>query len=97
MRRIRFHEAATRDLRQIAAQTRQRWGNAQASTYNDALRRDIKSLPEFALRFPEHGESGLGLRKMRSGHHLVFYRVGEETIKVVRVLHERMDSSGHLG
>lgn len=53
-----------------------------------ALRADIESLAEFAERFPVHDESGLGLRRMRSGRHLVFYLVEERAIDVVRVLPE---------
>lgn len=97
MRRIKFRTAATRDLRQIARQTRDRWGADQAGGYADALRRDIKILAKFALRFPEHEGSGLGFRKLRSGHHMIFYLVREREIEIVRVLHERMDSSLRLG
>jgi toxin ParE1/3/4 len=96
VRRVRFRASASRDLRQIASQTRQRWGAAQAARYVDRLRQDIQSLMEFALRFPLHEGSSVPLRKMPSGHHIVFYLVSETEVEVVRVLHERMDAGLRL-
>ena len=96
MRRIRFRTSASRDLRQIANQTRQRWGADQAAKYVDRLRSDIKSLAEFALRFPLLEDTRLSLRKMPSGYHLVFYLVSETEVEIVRVLHERMEARHRL-
>lgn len=80
----------------IAASTRKRWGSDQAASYIAALRKQIKSLCEFSERFPEAEEGYRGLRKMRSGHHLVFYLIGEDTIEIICILHERMDAGLQL-
>jgi toxin ParE1/3/4 len=92
VRRLRFRTPASSDLRQIANQTRQRWDADQAARYVDRLRGDIKSLAEFALRFPLLEDTRLSLRKMPSGHHLVFYLVTETEVEIVRVLHEGMEA-----
>ena len=37
-----------------------------------------------------------GYRKFRVGRHVIFYRVIEQRIDVVRVLHQQMDFESHL-
>lgn len=90
MTRLSFRQEASADLRRIAAETRKAWGEDQAKRYADALRRDIKSLLEFPLRYPEF-EPRPGLRRMNSGRHAVFYIVAEDRIEIVRVLHVGSD------
>lgn len=82
MRETRLRPVAAADVEAIADQAR---------IYVGALRHDIASLSTDAERFPLHEETRLGLRRMRSGQHLVFYLVGDHAVEVVRVLHERMD------
>jgi toxin ParE1/3/4 len=98
MFRLSYRASAVRDLRKIAAATRQKWDLDQARSYGDGLRKDIKSLRQFPLRFPLHGGAGAAkLRKMRSGHHLVFYLVEDDAVEIVRVLHERIAVETRLG
>ena len=88
---ITYRPEADKDIENIADYTIERWGPEQAHKYVATLRADIESLSNFAKRFPVHGASGLGLRKMISGHHLVFYLLSDEAVEIVRILHERMD------
>jgi toxin ParE1/3/4 len=37
-----------------------------------------------------------GLRNIRAGQHVVFYRVDERSIRIVRILHAKMDPGVHL-
>ncbi|HEY6816788.1 MAG TPA: type II toxin-antitoxin system RelE/ParE family toxin [Croceibacterium sp.] len=87
---------AEADIELIADYTIARWGLEQARTYTATLRADIASLASFPERFPVHAQSGLGLQRMRSGHHLVFYLVSEVATEIVRVLHERQDPTPDL-
>ena len=87
---------AEADIEDIADYTIERWGPEQARTYLAAIRADIASLTKFTERFPIHEQTGLGLRRMLSGHHLVFYLVTDKAIEVVRVLHERRDPTREL-
>lgn len=91
MKSLRYRASAIRDLRCIAASTRDRWGDDQAKKYSDQLRSDIKSLREFALRFPEHAARSGRYRKMRSGSHVVFYLVDDVHVEIVRVVHQSRD------
>jgi toxin ParE1/3/4 len=87
---------AEADIHEVADYTIQRWGRRQARTYVAALRTDIARLRDYAERFPVHERSGLGLRRMRSGHHLIFYLVAAGRVEVVRILHERKDPDREL-
>ena len=91
MLEVLLRPEAEADIDGIADYTIERWGREQARTYVAALRADIASLSEFAQRFPIHEQTRLGLRRMGSGHHLVFYLVGENAVEVVRVRHQRSD------
>jgi|TARA_R100001244_G_scaffold44182_8_gene39959 toxin ParE1/3/4 len=88
---ISYRPAAIADIEEIAEYTIERWGRNQGRSYVAALRKDIESLTEFALRYPLHETSKLNLRRMNSGHHLVFYLVTDQSVEIIRILHERMD------
>ncbi len=90
---ILLRPEAETDIENIADYTIERWGRRQAESYISALRGDITSLVQFSKRFPIHEPTGLALRRMRSGHHLIFYLISDEAIEIVRVLHERSDPS----
>lgn len=93
---ILLRPQAEADIENIADYTIERWGREQAESYVAALRADIASLGEFAERYPIHEQTGLGLRRMGSGHHLVFYLIGKDAVEVVRILHERRDPTREL-
>ena len=93
---IVYRPAAITDIQDIATYTAERWRRNQARSYLAALRRDIESLTEFALRYPMHEASALDLRSMNSGHHIVFYLVTDQTVEIIRILHERMDVDGSV-
>ena len=95
--RLQFREAASADMRRISAETRARWGAAQAAVYANNLRNDIKSLCAYPQRFPEFASHHPGVRRMNSGRHAVFFLVSSDSIEVVRVLHTAMNFDDWLG
>lgn len=93
-RDIIYRPEAISDIKNIAEYTIERWGRNQAQSYVAALRKDVESLTTFALRYPIHEPSTLDLRRMNSGHHLIFYLVADRSVEIIRILHERMDVDG---
>jgi toxin ParE1/3/4 len=85
-----FRAEASADLRRIAAETRRAWGEEQAKVYVSGLRDAIKSLRDYPLRYPAF-DPRPGLTRMNSGRHAVFYRVGDTSIEIIRVLHVASD------
>lgn len=95
MRKLTFRAAASAELRGIARYTKREWGPEQARRYSAQLRQRIKSLRKFPLRYPEV-DGYPGMREMRCGQHVVFYRVSESVIEIIHVVHVAADFDNWL-
>ncbi|HEU4854330.1 MAG TPA: type II toxin-antitoxin system RelE/ParE family toxin [Nitrosospira sp.] len=99
MSRHKFHlvfaDLAQRDIDDILAYTLENRGAGQLEKYKIMLDTAFKEIEQN----PDMGKSGLlpGLRRFPAGSHVIFYRVDDTSISVIRVLHGRMDYSRHLG
>ena len=96
MRSIVVRPEAEVDIEDAADYTMEQWGRDQARRYIGNIRKAIDRLAIDGLRFPEETEAYPGLRRMRSGHHFIFFLVDDEKVDVVRVMHERRDAVRHL-
>ena len=94
---LRIGRAALRDLEAIWSYTSKAWGREQADIYIAALHRDMARLRDHPELGPHHASRVGKFRKLASGHHLIFYRVLEAEVTVIRILHERMDTQRQLG
>ena len=92
MTRIILAAAATRDLREA-------WEYIAVDSPDraDAFLNRLDELFETLASFPEMGTSreefGPGLRSFPVGNHLVFYRLGDGTIEIARILSGYRDLS----
>jgi toxin ParE1/3/4 len=89
MARFRSSHEAASDIETIAFYTRDRWGPVQAIAYVD-------SLFEACGRIAEHPEIGVVIdgfegqvRRFRSGHHVLHYRVLDSVVEIIAFRHER--------
>jgi toxin ParE1/3/4 len=73
-----------------------RWGLEQAEIYTRQLWKDIAAVAEHPSRGSECSEVRRGYRQYPSGSHVLFYRLANDGIDVVRILHERMDYERHI-
>lgn len=99
MAEYRLSPAAERDIEGIWDYTVERWGLAQANRYADALFGVFHELAN-----DPHGARSVACDAIRAGYrrrsierHIVFFRLTEYGVAIIRVLHERMDVSRHLG
>ena len=101
---VRLSEAAERDVRDIAVWTHYTFGAAQAERYVDALSLTLDRLLH-GPRVPgvrQHAEIDADLFslrvriKRRRGPHLIFFRVNQREIVVLRILHDAMDLDRHV-
>jgi toxin ParE1/3/4 len=87
---------AFNDLEAIWQYTFDTWSIKQANEYYNFI---IASILLLCLN-PKKGrpisEVRIGYRKLKIKSHLLIYKIEEEQIFVVRILHERMDISTHL-
>ena len=103
--RVRLSQAAEADFSAIVAWTATHFSNVQAQKYAEVLTQSIAALHEGpdVLGAKTRDDIGHGLKSLhvaRMGHkgsHFVVFREGtENTIDVLRVLHESMDLARHL-
>lgn len=91
-------ECAKKDLLNIWDYTVEEWSKEQAvKYYNDLLDtcEEIAKHPDLMGR--SYGNVRPGIHGALSGRHVIFFRVlSKEKIRIVRVLHGRMDYSRHL-
>ena len=87
---------AESDLVDIWVYTASEWSVDQADKYLDKLERGINQL----LDHPELGTDCShvlpGYRQLHQEHHLIFYRLENSYVLIVRVLHEDMDAPRRL-
>lgn len=95
MSRIAFTPAAAADLSDIWDHTAETWGLAQAERYTDDIRDLCIELAE-GRRTGRRVEVRAGYLKYPVGRHVLFFRVNEAGIEVIRILHQRMDVARHL-
>jgi toxin ParE1/3/4 len=98
MAEFRLTPAAERDLEGIWDYTAERWGRAQAERYVDGL---IEAFARLAadpqsLQTERCDELRAGYRRCGVQRHVVYYRVADYGVAVIRVLHQRMDAPRHL-
>lgn len=96
MKRYRFTPAAQRDLSEIWDFTQERWDVRQAETYISEIRAAIERVADHPARGRICDAIRQGYRRYAIGSHLVFYLETEDTVDVIRTLHQRMDPSRHL-
>lgn len=99
MPEYRLSRLALADLKSIGRYTVQRWGPDQADRYLDDLRRIFDLLAANPTLGRSCNHIRRGYRRMEHGRHVIFYRkrTGKGGIDVIRILHEHMLTSGHLG
>jgi toxin ParE1/3/4 len=89
-------EAAKADLKNIWRFSSERWGPEQADAYIAALDGLMRDAAAGKLHCREIGFVSPGLFKARAMKHFLYFRDVAGGIRVVRILHERMDETLHL-
>jgi toxin ParE1/3/4 len=74
----------------------EQWGNTQRDTYNAALERALRRIGDHPRIGPARPEIGTGVRSVLVREHVVSYRIEADKIRVLRILHQRMDAASHL-
>jgi toxin ParE1/3/4 len=96
MAKIKVSREARADLKGIFEYTQQTWGRAQADKYLGMIERACYFLAKHPTSGRACDEFVPGLKCYPAGKHYIFYRNREDTIEVVRVLHQAMDVSRHI-
>ena len=87
---------ARRDLQAIARYSEKEWGSAQRAQYMAAIREKFSLLLGRPAIGAPRNDIAPGYRCLPVGRHLIFYRVEEESLIILRVLHQRIDVRLHF-
>ena len=96
MAEYRLSPAAERDLVGIWRYTRREWGLQQADRYTDLLTEAFRVLAESPQSAPACDHIRQGYRRRNIERHMIYFRITDYGIAIIRVLHERMDAPRHL-
>jgi len=93
-RRIELSQQAKEDFRDILSYTLTTWGESQLARYRASINDALHAI----LHDPSVGRPSVkpSLKVLAVERHRIFYRTIDDTTYVVRILHERMDTSRHL-
>ena len=87
---------AVSDLEEIWLYTVESWSVEQADRYYNLIFDEVN----YICKNPNAGKSNEHIRKgyraSKVKFHLIFYRVLNDTIEIIRILHERMDIENRL-
>ena len=80
---------ADRDYHNILLFSELRWGRGQRTAYRSLIQNALRTIREH----PDIGKSRSdlvnGMRSFAAQEHVIFYRIGDATIEVARILHSR--------
>ena len=87
---------AISDLEEIWLYTVEKWSIEQADRYYNLIFDEISYICKNinAGKSMEHVRKGYRASKVKS--HYIFYRILNDTIEIIRILHERMDIENRL-
>lgn len=92
----RLSPAALNDLDAIWDYTARTWSVGQAETYIRGLAVDMDLLVQHPGIARERTEIRPPVRLYRSGSHLIIYRIEEEWLQVLRIVHARQNWVAYL-
>jgi toxin ParE1/3/4 len=92
---VRYSRRAEADLLEIGEYTLTTWGTAQADRYLAEIENCCERLCVNPLLGVSCDHLRPGLRRIRQGQHLIYYRSTPERILVIRILNRRMRAETH--
>lgn len=84
------------DLSEIWDYTFSQWGVGQAEKYVRELWSAMECTASDPTKSVDIGDVRRRYRKFRAGSHVIFFKLTDAGIDVVRILHQRMDFERHL-
>jgi toxin ParE1/3/4 len=87
--RWKLAASAAGDLLRAGRYSRRRWGTRQAETYLAELEAKFAVLASNPHAGPARDEIRPGLRSFPHKAHVIYYRIVEDGVRIVRILHAR--------
>ena len=94
--KITFTKEADEDLREILGYSIAQFGLIRAEKYYFDLQSKFDSILEKTSHSTDYSFVEEGLRRTNHMKHAIFYRLTDQEIIIIRVLHQKMDVLRHL-
>jgi toxin ParE1/3/4 len=96
MRKVVKRPLARQDLKQIWRYSFKEWGEAQADKYFAEIEAGILKLQAHPHLGKSREDLRAGYYALRVNQHVIYYMLTPSSIRIVRVLHARMDPDQNL-
>ena len=96
MAEYRLTPAAELDLERIWRFSAGNWGVDQADRYIDILVHGFVAISEAPKAAPTCDHIRAGYRRQTVERHVIYYRIGDTGVVIVRILHDRMEPQRHV-
>ncbi|MFV0278710.1 MAG: type II toxin-antitoxin system RelE/ParE family toxin [Parahaliea sp.] len=87
---------AESDLEEIWLYSFEQWGEAQADRYFDTLTHAINSLMDHPKLGKPAEQVRDDYRSLQVRHHVIYYKLHDDLVEIMRVLHEDMVPGNYL-
>jgi toxin ParE1/3/4 len=94
--KVKYSALARKDVLSIKTWTYRTFGSAQAKQYIGQIQQSLDLIAENPGLARPADHVALGLFRVESGSHVIYFRFAEASINIVRVLHGRQDASNWL-
>ena len=94
-RELAFTEDAQQDILSLLLYTREHWGVRQRDRYRAILDNAFALILSNPLIGLAREDLRAGLRTRDVERHIIYYRVEGEFVRVLRVMHQRVNPVGH--
>jgi toxin ParE1/3/4 len=84
------------DLADILIHTAQQWGEEQRDRYEATLVQAISGLADYPESGARRERLFPGCRVRLAGRHVIYYRIADDIVEVVRILHASTDPARHI-
>ena len=94
--KYKISRKAASDLEAIWLYTFENWSVEQADRYYNLIIDEIEYLSKNPTAGTYYGHVRAGYFHSMVKSHFIFYKMGQGTLEVIRILHQRMDIDAHL-
>jgi toxin ParE1/3/4 len=93
---FKITNAAVRDLENIWVFTKKTWTEQQADRYYQLIVDEIQFIVKNPYMGTPYEQIRAGYRATKVKSHLIFYKLHQDQVEIIRVLHVRMNFLDHL-
>ncbi len=93
---MHIQKKANQDIKKIWQYSYREWGEKKADQYYDALIVGMDSIKESPKIGMTCDDVRSGYRQYQINEHIIFYRLSDKKIHIVRILYKKMKFKSHM-